>query len=86
MAAISRYDIHKNQKSIVEAFKLLKKNLSNKINPLLILVGNFATDDPEGAQMYETVRGWVDGIPDVHVWVNVKNNDQVVGSLMALAR
>ena len=86
VAAISRYDIHKNQKSIIEAFKLLKQNLSNKINPLLILVGNFATDDPEGAQMYETVRGWVDGTPDVHVWVNVKNNDQVVGALMALAR
>jgi len=86
VAAISRYDIHKNQKSIIDAFKLLRKNLSNGIAPLLILVGNYASDDPEGTQMYEKVKGWIDGEPDIHAWVNVKNNDQVVGALMALAR
>jgi len=84
--AISRYDVHKNQQGVIEAFKRLRDRVVPRHKPLLILVGNYATDDPEGSEMYEQVRGWVDGDPDIHAWVNVPNNDQVVGALMALAR
>ena len=83
--AISRYDVHKNQQTIVEAFKQLRQNLPSKVNPLLIMVGNFASDDPEGEEMYDQVKTWIDGDDSIHAWVNVKDNDKVVGALMALA-
>jgi trehalose synthase len=86
LTSISRYDVHKNQRAVIDAFRLLRTQVGTKIHPLLILLGNFATDDPEGEAMYETVRGWIGDDPDIHAWVNVPNNDQVVGALMALAQ
>jgi trehalose synthase len=83
--AISRYDVHKNQRSVVEAFKLLKKQVNPKMKPLLILVGNFATDDPEGTAMFSKVQAWIEEDPDIHAWVNVPNNDEVVGALMSIS-
>ncbi|MBU1044425.1 MAG: glycosyltransferase [Candidatus Omnitrophica bacterium] len=85
IAAVSRYDIHKNQKGIIKAFKLLKKNLSSKISPLLIIMGNTASDDPEGEEMYKKMQKLAGGDKDIHLLLNVKNNDQVVGSLIHLA-
>lgn len=85
VTAISRYDIHKNQKTVIEAFKRLRTSLNDRIKPILILVGNYATDDPEGEAMYQKTLGWIDADPDIHAWVNVKNNDRVVGALMAIA-
>ncbi|MDD5671165.1 MAG: glycosyltransferase [Candidatus Omnitrophica bacterium] len=84
IVAISRYDIHKNQKGIIRSFKLLKENLKNR-SPLLIMLGNTATDDPEGAAMFDFVREEAEGDPDIHLFLNVENNDVVVGSLMRLA-
>ena len=86
IAAISRYDIHKNQKTIIDAFKMMREDVSSKIKPLLILVGNSASDDPEGAKMYEEILKEVDGDADIHAWCNVPNNDRVVGALMRIAR
>ena len=86
IAAISRYDMHKNQKTIIDAFKMMKKNISSKIKPLLILIGNSASDDPEGAKMYEEILKDVGGDADIHAWCNVPNNDRVVGALMHLAK
>jgi len=83
--AISRYDIHKNQKSIIEAFKRLRDQVAPRRKPLLILVGNFASDDPEGVEMYEKVLSYAGGDPDIHAWVNVRDNDRVVGALMAIS-
>jgi trehalose synthase len=85
VAAISRYDIHKNQHAVVEAFKKLRTGLNKKVKPYLILLGNFATDDPEGEAMYDKVLSWIGEDADVHAWVNVPNNDKVVGALMAIA-
>ncbi len=85
VAAVSRYDVHKNQKTIIEAFKLLKKNLSKGIDPVLVIVGNSATDDPEGMKMYDVVKKCALGEKDIHLLVNVEDNDEVIGSLMALA-
>jgi len=86
VAAVSRYDIHKNQKRIIEAFKLLKKSLSKGMSPILIIVGNSATDDPEGTTMYEEIKKSAEGEKDIHLLLNVENNDQVIGSLMSLAK
>jgi len=85
IAAISRYDVHKNQKGIIQAFKILKQNLSSDVSPVLIIMGNSASDDPEGMKMYEDIRNFADEDKDIYFLLNVENNDQVVGSLMALA-
>ncbi len=85
VAAVSRYDVHKNQKTILEAFKLLKKKLSKGIDPVLVIVGNSATDDPEGTVMYEKMKEIAEGEKDIHLLLNVENNDEVIGSLMMIA-
>ncbi len=85
VAAVSRYDVHKNQKRIIEAFKLLKKELAKGVNPVLIMVGNSATDDPEGMTMYEEIKRSAEGEKDIHLLLNVENNDAVVGSILAIA-
>jgi trehalose synthase len=46
---ISRFDPWKDPLGVIEAFKLARK----KVDCTLVLLGNFASDDPEGAQMYE---------------------------------
>jgi trehalose synthase len=56
---VSRFDRWKDPQGVVEAFKLAQK----EVDATLVLLGNFATDDPEGAQVYEHLairarRGW----------------------------
>ncbi len=86
LAAISRYDIHKNQKTVIQSFKQLKKHSRFKTPPYLIFLGNTATDDPEGGEILQQLKELADNDPDIHFWVNVKNNDRVVGALMAFSR
>ncbi|RKY41249.1 MAG: glycosyl transferase family 1 [Candidatus Makaraimicrobium thalassicum] len=85
VAAVSRYDIHKNQKTIINAFKLLKKNLSGGIHPVLIMAGNSAVDDPEGMKTYEKIKECAGGEKDIHLLLNVEDNDEVIGALMSVA-
>ena len=85
--AVSRYDIHKNQKTIVSAFKELKKDTDiQKLKPQLIIVGNSATDDPEGMEMYQTILNEIDGDPDIYPLLNIPNNDENIGALMKIAK
>src|SRR5438132_11561277 len=49
---VSRFDPWKDPKGVVEAFKLARK----EIDARLVLLGNFATDDPEGAKIFEALR------------------------------
>ncbi|MCK5257521.1 MAG: glycosyltransferase, partial [Deltaproteobacteria bacterium] len=86
LAAISRYDIHKNQGTILKAFKLLREERKYNPPPYLIFLGNTATDDPEGGTMLEKLKKQAGDDPDIRFWVNVENNDQVVGALMHIAR
>jgi trehalose synthase len=81
--AVSRYDVHKNQKTIIRAFKKMKKSFSKK-PPLLIIVGNSATDDPEGAHMFKEIQEEAGDDADIRLFVNVENNDEIIGALMAL--
>lgn len=53
---VSRFDRWKDPLGVVEAFKLAQK----EVDATLVLLGNFATDDPEGARVYEdlaSIRG-----------------------------
>ncbi len=84
--AVSRYDIHKNQKTIVRSFKELKKDADvRKLNPQLIIVGNSASDDPEGSAMYQEILKEIDGDPDIYPLLNIPNNEENIGALMKLA-
>ncbi len=48
---ISRFDPWKDPKGVVEAFKLARK----QIDARLVLLGNFATDDPEGEEIFQSL-------------------------------
>ena len=86
LAAVSRYDIHKNQGTVIKAFRKLRRLGNCNPPPYLIFLGNTASDDPEGGAMLEKLRKQAGDDPDIRFWVNVENNDQVVGALMHIAR
>ena len=86
LAAVSRYDIHKNQGTILQAFRRLREERTYPRPPYLIFLGNTALDDPEGEGMLASLREQAGADPDVRFWVNVPDNDRVVGALMHLAR
>jgi len=48
---ISRFDRWKDPEGVIQAFKLARK----KVDCTLVLLGNVATDDPEGAQVYKSL-------------------------------
>jgi trehalose synthase len=48
---ISRFDPWKDPEGVVEAFKLARK----RIDARLVLLGNFATDDPEGEEVFNSL-------------------------------
>jgi trehalose synthase len=48
---VSRFDPWKDPKGVVEAFKLARK----QIDARLMLLGNFATDDPEGDKIFHSL-------------------------------
>src|SRR5205809_2362480 len=49
---ISRFDPWKDPRGVVEAFKLASK----EVDARLVLLGNFATDDPEGEDIFNSLR------------------------------
>ena len=49
---VSRFDPWKDPEGVVKAFKLARK----QVDARLVLLGNFATDDPEGARIFEALR------------------------------
>ena len=86
LAAISRYDIHKNQHTILQAFKELRSVKKYDPRPYLIFLGNTADDDPEGLGVLTDLKEQAGDDPDIKFLVDVKNNDHVVGALMHRAR
>jgi trehalose synthase len=51
IAQVSRFDPWKDPLGVIEAFKLARR----KVDATLVLLGNFASDDPEGANIYESL-------------------------------
>jgi trehalose synthase len=51
VAQISRYDRWKDPEGVIEAFKIASK----EVPATLVLLGNIATDDPEGQEVFEAV-------------------------------
>ena len=50
---ISRFDRFKDPEGVIQAFKKARK----KIDATLVLLGDMATDDPEGQEVYESLLG-----------------------------
>jgi len=48
---ISRFDRWKDPEGVIQAFRLAKK----EVDCTLVLLGNVATDDPEGAEVYQSL-------------------------------
>lgn len=48
---VSRFDRWKDPKGVIEAFKIARK----EVDATLVLLGNVATDDPEGTEMYQSL-------------------------------
>ena len=48
---VSRFDIWKDPQGVVEAFRIARK----EVDCTLVLLGNVATDDPEGPEIYESL-------------------------------
>jgi trehalose synthase len=48
---ISRFDRWKDPEGVIKAFKLARE----EVNTTLVLLGNVATDDPEGEEVYQSL-------------------------------
>lgn len=48
---VSRFDKYKDPLGVIEAFKKVRKN----VDCTLVLLGNVATDDPEGEEVYQSL-------------------------------
>jgi trehalose synthase len=77
VSQISRYDIWKDQCGVIDAFKKVRK----KADCQLVLLGNSATDDPEGLKIYYEVAKKANKIKDITLLLNVENNDLTVNAL-----
>jgi trehalose synthase len=53
VAQISRFDRWKDPEGVIEAFRIARK----EIDATLVLLGNVATDDPEGQEVFESLLG-----------------------------
>jgi len=51
VAQVSRFDRWKDPQGVIEAFRLARK----EVDATLVLLGNVATDDPEGQQVFESL-------------------------------
>ncbi|MCJ8500549.1 glycosyltransferase [Desulfatitalea alkaliphila] len=48
---VSRFDIWKDPQGVIDAFKIARR----QVNATLVLLGNVATDDPEGPAIYKSL-------------------------------
>lgn len=53
VAQISRFDRWKDPQGVIEAFRIARK----EVDATLVLLGNVATDDPEGQEVFESLLG-----------------------------
>ena len=60
---VSRFDKWKDPLGVIEVFSRVRKEADAR----LVMLGNMASDDPEGPTIYENVRKAAAGIPDVHL-------------------
>lgn len=78
ISQISRFDPWKDPLGVIEAYKRIKKEVDCR----LVLLGNMASDDPEGPKIYHKVRTKIEQEKlDVITIVNCPDNDRMVNAL-----
>ena len=75
---VSRFDKWKDPKGVLEAFKIVRKDHECQ----LILIGNMASDDPEGQEIYDSIAS--EAGPDVKLITNT--DDVLVNALQKRSR
>ncbi|MGQ9734982.1 MAG: glycosyltransferase, partial [Candidatus Bipolaricaulia bacterium] len=60
---VSRFDRFKDPLGVIEVYRLVRKEIPCR----LVLAGGAASDDPEGAEVYQEVRRAAAREPEVHV-------------------
>ncbi|MBC7221205.1 glycosyltransferase [Candidatus Bipolaricaulota bacterium] len=63
LVQVSRFDKWKDPLGVLEVFRRVK----GEVDCRLVMLGNMATDDPEGPQIFAEVLGQVEGMEDVHL-------------------
>jgi len=74
---ISRFDRWKDPEGVIQAFKLAKK----QVDCTLVLLGNMATDDPEGAEVYQSLLD----SRDEHIIILSRQDGALVNALQRRA-
>ena len=77
---VSRFDPWKDPLGVIECFRLLKRDHPDL---QLVLLGNFADDDPEGRVMFGKVLKASKGIDDLHI---VTGLSDMVGPFQSLSQ
>lgn len=72
---VSRFDKWKNPLGVVKIFERVKK----KVNAQLVLMGDMASDDPEGPILYNNIVEKSKKVPDIHLIT--KKDDGLVNAL-----
>jgi len=70
MCQVSRFDPWKDPMGVIDAYRLVKKELPSV---QLALIGSMATDDPEGWDFFNQTMAHADGDPDVHILNNLNS-------------
>ena len=70
MCQVSRFDPWKDPMGVIDAFRLVREQMSDV---QLALVGSMATDDPEGWEFFHRTFSYADGDPDIKILNNLNN-------------
>ena len=80
IAQVSRFDRWKDPLGVIETYKLVKKKADCK----LILLGNTATDDPEGDSIYKQTIMAAEGDEDVYA-ISLQS-DELVNAVQTISK
>lgn len=79
---ISRYDQFKDPIGVVEMYRYAVKQLPEL---QLVMLGNYATDDPEGDTVFRNVKQAARDLKSALILVNIENNELIVNALQSRA-
>jgi trehalose synthase len=65
---VARFDPWKDPQGVIEAYRLIKKELPQT---QLALIGSMAADDPQGWEIYNVIQAEARADPDVHILTNL---------------
>jgi len=77
ISQISRFDKWKDPEGVIKVFDRVKE----KTPCQLVLIGNLASDDPEGVEIYSRLMKKYGDRKDIKIFVNIADNDFVVNAL-----